>query len=216
VQNRAKYSRKMVADLREIYNSHYSQDRISEKLTHLCNDKLIAHIRDFNLSRKTFSFVDKSEKKAWYSLKDYKELPFWVEFKERLNTQELHYFFPKKERKIQTTNDWFFRQVGGFLRVLKDALGCELFDKVIRYGIRLNEKKYGKSYSDSNTKLHQQLIDMGRNVVFDMFTDSTRYKLREVGFYDNPCYPKNIDNVTIFDYEKYRTEPRQYQIELEF
>lgn len=217
VQNKGKYAKKVSKDLRDIYNSGFYFNGMDAKSKEDLAMEITNYIRDFVLSKKTISFVDRSNKRSWMSLRDYQDLPFWKEFKDNLRVQELNYFFPPKTVDIHKSMKWLLRQGSGLVRVLIDSLGFDLAVKELVFFAKINEAKYGKGYSENSQKLLNQIKDMGKDAIFEMFDHDTKMQLRNVGFYKTPSYPKYMNRNSVFDYEFARKHPRNYtQLELEF
>ena len=209
-RDRAKYVNE---ELLKLYDLYCAKELTADEVATRIND----FIRDYNLSIKTFNFVEKESKKAWKKASQYKELCWWTKFKEDIEHCEIEYRFINKKRDIQKSIKWLMKSTSNLLCALKDNIGLGGLFHFLKNAIAVKENGFNcKPYNPSQSEVNLQLLDLGQDAMIKMFDDETRWQLRQVGYFNSPLPMVRKDRHCFLRDESLRERPRTYQECLEF
>ena len=213
VQNGTDRAKYVTQELLRLHDLHCTKELKADEIATKVND----FIRDYNLSIKTFNFVDKESKRAWKKASQYKELCWWTKFKENIKHCDIEYRFIGKERDIQKSIKWFVKNTTGLLCALKENIGLGGLYHFIENAIKVKENGFNcNPYNPSKSEANLQLLDLGQDAMIKMFDDETRWQLRQVGYFASPLPMVRKDRQCFLRDELLRERPRIYQSCLEF
>lgn len=184
--------------LRGIYNGIGSNEEKARSINNF--------IRDYTLSPSTFNFVDATSKKPWMKATDYRELPFWTQFKKDIGNQKIVYHLPKKQASIQRTMDWIDSKVSSTLNILNKCFGTEYLHHIIDCYVKIADTKKSAKSAENQLK-KAQLKEMGFKAHVEMFSDDLRKKMKTVGFYDYQIYPDSWQSNNVIHFLDLAVKP---------
>ena len=223
-RNSGKYARRLAAEMIRVYREGLGEtgenaclveptDEQKKNTANALNDL----IRDYNLSIKSFSFVDRNSKARWKKREQYTELPFWTDFKRRLKVEQYHYHFEPIKTSVQGKVKNMLRNFSGIHRMLCETIGKPAVDKLLRYFDKIHDNKNGGLFNEDLTRARAELKAIGGNWQKDLFDFVTRTKLREVGFYDTPMPRSNFQGLqSILELRENNLSPTSHQLALQF
>ena len=224
VQNRGKYARFVASEAIRLYNeglgfnkgnsaSFNPTDKQKDQTAKVLND----FIRDYVLSPSTFNLVDRHSKKRWMSRDQFKELPFWTEFKRKLKVEAYTYHFEPVEVTIQKKVKNLLRNFSGIHRVLCETIGKPAVEKLTRYFDLIHYGKYGGGFNDKLSQAKAEIEALGQSWITDLFDHETRCLLRQVGFYNTPAPKPHYTGLqTVLEVRENNLSPPAHQLGIAF
>lgn len=213
VENKRKGAEYIVSELLAIYNEH-CMDAIRPEVV---NNKINSFICNYNLSIKTFNFVDKNSKKRWMKVENYTELGWWTKFKADIKHCDIKYKFKPEEKTVQKSIKWFVKNASSLLCAMEDNFGKSGLSHFIRHVLQVKRDGINcNAYSPNRNEYNMQLTDMGCDGLISAFCTETRWALRQVGYFDSPIPIGRKDKRCFVSHEDLRKRPHNYQSSLVF
>ena len=175
------------------------------------NFAMVQWVKDYMFSYKTLNFVSSESMRAEKYAKDYKRLPWWETFLNKLSVATYKPVFEKITTNLQKLMDWDFRSVVPHYRAIAHHFGLDFLHKLIDFGIQAKDKDRMGQFSDSEKLIITELEKLGIMGTSKMFSPELFKKLSKLGFFAERVEVKSYGQTNAIHHRELNRYPEYYQ-----
>lgn len=209
VENHDDRARLIQEELYQIYELYYQEKITAQE----ANDRIIAFIKDYNLSYKTLHPCDKKPVQTWNG-KVYYPREYWAKMMEKIEATPLQYKMDRQKTSIQKSMKWLIDKVSSTLAVLKERFGVNYVFNYVETMIEVSKKGLGCKPLMSNETAKEKLNKLELLKHDELFFPQDLKRLKEAGYYDRMRYgyrPKTNYHRYLIRNNTFNIDPRYYR-----